>query len=99
VGRLRRYLPPQLADLIVSRGDERFLESHRQDITVVFCDLRGFTAFADTVEPEEVISAIDAVTAEDVHRVAQEIIGSHGSNLALIGPFDDAERFEKLLEG
>jgi predicted Zn-dependent peptidase len=50
-------------------------------------------------EPEEVMAAIDAVTADDVHRVAQEIIGSQGPNLALIGPFDDAERFEKLLEG
>ncbi len=50
-------------------------------------------------EPEEVMAAIDAVTAEDVHRVAQEIIGSQGPNLALIGPFDDDERFRRLLEG
>jgi predicted Zn-dependent peptidase len=50
-------------------------------------------------EPEEVMAAIDAVTAEDVQRVAQDVIGSHGPNLALIGPFDDAERFERLLEG
>jgi class 3 adenylate cyclase/CheY-like chemotaxis protein len=58
VGRLRRYLPPQLADLIVSRGDERFLESHRQDITVVFCDLRGFTAFAESAPPDEVMQVL-----------------------------------------
>ena len=51
------------------------------------------------IEPDEVMAAIDAVTVEDVHRVAHEIIGAHGPNLALIGPFDDAERFEKLLEG
>ena len=43
VGRLRRFLSPQLAELIVSSGDESFLESHRREITVVFCDLRGFT--------------------------------------------------------
>lgn len=57
-GRLRRYLPPQLADLIVSRGDERFLESHRQEITVVFCDLRGFTAFSEVALPEEVMRVL-----------------------------------------
>jgi len=54
VGRLRRFLPAQLADLIVSSGDESFLDGHRRDITVVCCDLRGFTAFAETAEPEEV---------------------------------------------
>jgi predicted Zn-dependent peptidase len=50
-------------------------------------------------EPDEVMAAIDAVTAEDVQRVAQDVIGSHGPNLALIGPFDDADRFEQLLAG
>nr|MBA2450263.1 GAF domain-containing protein [Chloroflexota bacterium] len=58
VGRLRRYLSPQLADLIVSSGDESILESHRRLITVVFCDLRGFTAFAETAEPEEVTGVL-----------------------------------------
>jgi adenylate cyclase len=55
VGRLRRFLSPQIADLVVSAGDEAMLESHRREITAVFCDLRGFTAFADAVEPEEVM--------------------------------------------
>jgi predicted Zn-dependent peptidase len=50
-----------------------------------------------TAEPHEVLEGLDAVTAEDVQRVAQDVIGSNGLNLALIGPFDDAERFEKLL--
>jgi adenylate cyclase len=54
VGRLRRFLPAQLADLIISTGDESFLSGHRREITVVFCDLRGFTAFAETAEPEDV---------------------------------------------
>jgi len=58
VGRLKRFLSPQLADLIVSSGDERLLESHRREITVVFCDLRGFTAFAETAEPEEVMGVL-----------------------------------------
>ena len=54
VGRLRRFLPVQLADLIISSGDESFLNGHRRDITVVCCDLRGFTSFAETAEPEDV---------------------------------------------
>jgi class 3 adenylate cyclase len=55
VGRLKRFLAPQLAELIVSKGDEKILESHRREIVVVFCDLRGYTAFAETAEPEEVL--------------------------------------------
>src|SRR5262249_51977659 len=54
-GRLKRFLAPQLAELIVSQGDEKILESHRQEIVVVFCDLRGYTAFTETAEPEEVL--------------------------------------------
>jgi adenylate cyclase len=53
VGRLKRFLPPQLAELIVSQGDEKILESHRREIVVVFCDLRGYTAFTETAEPED----------------------------------------------
>jgi adenylate cyclase len=55
IGRLKRFLAPQLAELIVSQGDEKILESHRREIVVVFCDLRGYTAFAETAEPEEVL--------------------------------------------
>jgi adenylate cyclase len=55
VGRLKRFLAPQLAELIVSQGNEQILESHRREIVVVFCDLRGYTAFAETAEPEEVL--------------------------------------------
>jgi class 3 adenylate cyclase len=53
IGRLKRFLPPQLAELIVSQGDEKILESHRREIVVVFCDLRGYTAFTETAEPED----------------------------------------------
>jgi class 3 adenylate cyclase len=53
VGRLKRFLAPQLAELIVSQGDEKVLESHRREIVVVFCDLRGYTAFTETAEPED----------------------------------------------
>ena len=59
MARLRRFLSPQLADLVVSSGDESFLGSHRREITVLFCDLRGFTAFSETAEPEEVMGVLD----------------------------------------
>jgi len=59
MGRLRRFLSPQLAELIVDSGDESFLESHRREIVVVFCDLRGFTTFAEASEPEEVMSVLN----------------------------------------
>jgi predicted Zn-dependent peptidase len=49
------------------------------------------------VEPEEILAGLDAVTAEDVQRVAQDVIGSNGINLALIGPFEDEDRFASLL--
>ena len=55
IGRLKRFLPPQIAKLVVSSGDERMLETHRRQVTVLFCDLRGFTAFSETSEPEEVM--------------------------------------------
>jgi adenylate cyclase len=56
--RLQRFLSPQIANLILSGGDDRVLESHRRAITVVFCDLRGFTAFSELTEPEEVMSVL-----------------------------------------
>jgi adenylate cyclase len=58
LSRLRRFLSPQLADLIVASGDESMLASHRREIVVVFCDLRNFTPFAETSEPEEVMEVL-----------------------------------------
>jgi adenylate cyclase len=58
MGRLRRFLPPQVADLIVSSGNERQLESHRRDITALFCDLRGFTGFSESADPEDVMALL-----------------------------------------
>lgn len=57
LNRLRGFFTPQLAELIVSGGD-KLLESHRREITVVLSDLRGFTAFAAGVEPEEVMAVL-----------------------------------------
>ena len=56
--RLKRFLPPQVAELILTSGDDRVLDSHRRDVTVLFCDLRGFTAFSETSEPEEVMNIL-----------------------------------------
>jgi adenylate cyclase len=56
--RLKRFLSPQIAELIMSSGDDQVLESHRRQVTVVFCDLRGFTPFAETAEPEEVMAVL-----------------------------------------
>ncbi len=58
MGRLRRFLAPQIAGLIESSGSHNLLESHRREVTVVFCDLRGFTSFASGAEPEEVMGVL-----------------------------------------
>jgi class 3 adenylate cyclase len=58
MARLKRFFAPTLAELILSSGNERILESHRRDIAVLFCDLRGFTAFAESAEPEEVMTLL-----------------------------------------
>ncbi len=69
ISRLKRFLSPQLAELIISSREERILESHRREITVLFCDLRGFTAFAETAEPEEVMGIL-----QEFHGVMGELI-------------------------
>jgi class 3 adenylate cyclase len=58
LSRLRRFLSPQVADLIVEAGDDSILQSHRCEIATLFCDLRGFTAFSETGEPEEVMEVL-----------------------------------------
>jgi adenylate cyclase len=58
VRRLKRFFSPQLAELIVAGGTEDPLKTHRREVTVVFIDLRGFTAFAETAEPEEVMGVL-----------------------------------------
>lgn len=54
MGRLRRFLSPQVAELVLAQGADSLAEGHRREITVAFADLRGFTPFAETAEPEEV---------------------------------------------
>jgi adenylate cyclase len=76
LSRLRRFLSPQIASLIVESGDDSFLESHRREITTVFTDLRGFTAFAETSEPEETMSVL-----RDYHAVLGELVFAYEGTL------------------
>ena len=76
LGTLKRFLSPQVAELIVSTGDQRLLQSHRREITVVFCDLRGFTAFAELSEPEEVMGVL-----RQYHGALGELIFRHQGTL------------------
>jgi class 3 adenylate cyclase/CheY-like chemotaxis protein len=69
VGRLKRFFSPKLAELIVSGGADDPLQSHRREITVVFLDLRGFTAFSEVAEPEEVMSVL-----REFHAAAGKLI-------------------------
>jgi len=58
LGRLKRFFSPQLAELIIRGGADDPLKTHRREVTVVFLDLRGFTAFAETAEPEEIMGVL-----------------------------------------
>ena len=62
--RLKHFLSPHVAQLVTNSGDESLLASHRQNITALFCDLRGFTAFSERVEPEEAMEMLQAYHQE-----------------------------------
>src|SRR5438309_4705786 len=64
LARLKRFFSPQLAELIVAGGADDPLKTHRREVTVVFLDLRGFTSFAETAEPEEVMGVLREYHAE-----------------------------------
>jgi GAF domain-containing protein len=76
MGRLRRFLPPQVADLIVASGTEKQLESHRREITALFCDLRGFTGFSESSDPEDVMALL-----REYHAAIGGIINKYGGTL------------------
>ncbi len=76
MGRLRRFLPPQVADLIVASGNESQLESHRREITALFCDLRGFTGFSESSDPEDVMALL-----REYHAAIGGIIHKHSGTL------------------
>jgi len=71
LARLRRFLSPQVADWVMSTGEQSSLYSHRQQIVAVFCDLRGFTAFSETHEPEETIGILQTYHKLMGHLISQ----------------------------
>ena len=76
MSRLRRFLPPQVADLIVAQGNEKELDSHRREITALFCDLRGFTGFSESADPEDVMALL-----REYHAAIGDIIHRHSGTL------------------
>jgi class 3 adenylate cyclase/CheY-like chemotaxis protein len=76
LGRLRRFVSPQLADLIVAGGADDPLRTHRREVTVLFLDLRGFTAFTETSEPEELMAVL-----HEYHGHMGKLILEHGGTL------------------
>jgi class 3 adenylate cyclase/putative methionine-R-sulfoxide reductase with GAF domain len=76
MSRLRRFLPPQVADLIVASGSEKQLESHRREITALFCDLRGFTGFTENAEASDVMALL-----RDYHAAIGEIVIKYSGTL------------------
>ncbi|MGQ0522524.1 MAG: response regulator, partial [Betaproteobacteria bacterium] len=75
MGRMKRFFSPQIADLILAGGTDDPLRSHRREITVVFLDLRGFTAFTETADPEEVMGVLREYHAE----MGRLIMAHHGT--------------------
>jgi adenylate cyclase len=99
LGRLKRFFSPHLAEMIVSGGTEDPLQTHRREITVVFLDLRGFTAFAETAEPEEVMGVL-----REYHAAMGELILAHEGTLerftgdGMMIFFNDPVRVENAAE-
>ena len=73
---LSRFVSPQIAELVSSDDGRKLLNGHRAYITVLFCDLRGFTAFAETAEPEELLDVL-----RDYHTAIGELIPRYGGTL------------------
>jgi predicted Zn-dependent peptidase len=93
----REPVPAEELEKARSSAKGRFsLQLESPHGTILF-GLRREVLEGEAIEPTDALAGLDAVTAEDLSRVAGEILGSGALNLALIGPFDDAERFEKLL--
>ena len=76
LGRLRRFLSPQITGLLLDQDDDSFLASHRREITAVYCDLRGFTSFAETSDPEEVMSVL-----AEYHRALGDLVFEYEGTL------------------
>lgn len=76
VGQLKRFLSPEVVDLVVAEGETSMLESHRRYIATLFCDLRGFTAFSERAEPEEVMDVL-----QQYHRKLGVLVSQYGGTI------------------
>lgn len=76
ISRLRRFLAPQVAELVERTGDDGVLDGRRVEVVVVFCDLRGFTAFSAQAAPETVLAVLG-----DYYRVLDSVVSAHGATL------------------
>jgi class 3 adenylate cyclase len=76
MSRLKRFLPAAVADTVVSTGSEKLLKSHRALLGILFCDIRGFTAFCETAEPEETIEVL-----QNYHEEMGKLIVAHGAGV------------------
>jgi predicted Zn-dependent peptidase len=99
---LRRIVDEPVPEAELSKAKNfakgRFVLQLENPQGLILFGLRRAVLEGGAAEPDEVLAAIDAVTAEDVQRVAGEVIGAASLNLALVGPFDDPDRFERLLQ-
>jgi class 3 adenylate cyclase len=99
LGRLKGFFSPQLAESIINGGGEDLLKTHRREVVVVFLDLRGFTAFTDIAEPEEVMAVLG-----EYHRVMGRLILAHEGTLehfagdGILIFFNDPIQLEKPAE-
>ncbi len=76
MGKLKRFLPAAVADTVVSQGSDKMLSSHRALLGVLFCDIRGFTAFCETAEPEETIEVL-----QTYHQEMGKLINAHNAGV------------------
>ncbi|WP_193367822.1 adenylate/guanylate cyclase domain-containing protein [Pelagibius marinus] len=79
LARLKQFLAPQVAELVVSEGKEALLATHRRYVACLFCDIRGFTALSEEIEPEELIALL-----EDYHAMLGGLVEDHGGTIGFL---------------
>jgi class 3 adenylate cyclase len=79
LARLKQFLAPQVADLVVSEGKDALLATHRRYVACLFCDIRGFTALSEEIEPEEVIALL-----ESYHASLGALVEKHGGTIGFL---------------
>ena len=76
IGQLKRFLSPEVANLVIAQGDKSLLESHRRYVAALFCDLRGFTTFSESTEPEEVMDML-----QQYHQQLGRLVSQYGGTI------------------